>query len=137
MTGCDIKKLVAYGVDTGLVPPEDVVYTTNRLLELFGMDEPTECNAEGVGKEELEALLGRLCDRALEMGLIPDDTVTCRDLFDTKVMDLLMPRPSEVIRRFRELYEASPEAATDYYYKLSCDSNYIRRYRIRKDVKWV
>lgn len=137
MTGCDIEKLVAYGVDTGLVPPEDVVYTTNRLLELFGMDEPTECNAEGVGKEELEALLGRLCDRALEMGLIPDDTVTCRDLFDTKVMDLLMPRPSEVIRRFRELYEASPEAATDYYYKLSCDSNYIRRYRIRKDVKWV
>lgn len=137
MTGCDIKKLIAYGVDTGLVPPEDVVYTTNRLLELFGMDEPTECNAEGVGKEELEALLGRLCDRALEMGLIPDDTVTCRDLFDTKVMDLLMPRPSEVIRRFRELYEASPEAATDYYYKLSCDSNYIRRYRIRKDVKWV
>lgn len=137
MTGCDIKKLVAYGVDTGLVPPEDVVYTTNRLLELFGMDEPTECNAEGVGKEGLEALLGRLCDRALEMGLIPDDTVTCRDLFDTKVMDLLMPRPSEVIRRFRELYEASPEAATDYYYKLSCDSNYIRRYRIRKDVKWV
>lgn len=137
MTGCDIEKLVAYGVDTGLVPPEDVVYTTNRLLELFGMDEPTECNAEGVGKEELEALLGRLCDRALEMGLLPDDTVTCRDLFDTKVMDLLMPRPSEVIRRFRELYEASPEAATDYYYKLSCDSNYIRRYRIRKDVKWV
>lgn len=137
MTGNDIKKLIAYGVDTGLVPPEDVVYTTNRLLELFGMDEPTECNAEGVGKEELEALLGRLCDRALEMGLIPDDTVTSRDLFDTKVMDLLMPRPSEVIRRFRELYEASPEAATDYYYKLSCDSNYIRRYRIRKDVKWV
>lgn len=137
MTGCDIEKLVAYGVETGLVPPEDVVYTTNRLLELFGMDEPPEYGADGIGTEELEVLLGRLCNHALEKGLIPDDTVTYRDLFDTKVMDLLMPRPSEVIRRFRELYEASPEAATDYYYKLSCDSNYIRRYRIRKDVKWV
>ena len=152
MTDNDIKKLVSYGVNTGLVPPEDVVYTINRLLELFGMDETTEYDTDDFVKsekstdydtdvanaaDELEALLGRLCDDAFEKGLIPDNTVTYRDLFDTKLMNLLMPRPSEVIRRFRELYEESPEAATDYYYKLSCDSDYIRRYRIRRDMKWV
>lgn len=148
----DIRKLVSYGVNTGLVPPEDIVYTINRLLELFGMDETTEYDTDDFIKcdkptehdtsvntavDELEAVLGRLCDDAFEKGLIPDNTVTYRDLFDTKLMDLLMPRPSEVIRRFRELYEESPEAATDYYYKLSCDSDYIRRYRIRRDMKWV
>lgn len=152
MTDIDIKKLVSYGVNTGLVPPEDIVYTINRLLELFGMDETTEYDTDDFIKNEestkyditvtddggeLEAVLGRLCDDAFEKGLIPDNTVTYRDLFDTKLMDLLMPRPSEVIRRFRELYEKSPKAATDYYYKLSRDSDYIRRYRIRRDMKWV
>lgn len=149
----DIGRLVAYGVRTGLVPEEDIIYTTNRLLELFGLEEAGAALEEPVGAERggcleesvgaeaggcLEELLGRMCDYAFEKGLIAENTVTYRDLFDTRLMGLLMPRPSEVIRTFRELYETeSPEAATDYYYKLSGDSDYIRRYRVCRDVKWV
>ena len=156
--GSDIRKLVSYGVMTGLVPEEDVIYTANRLLELFGLDELEDGNPESEGRpaksenpgdggaagacsvrlEDLEGILGRMCDFAYEKGLLAENTVTYRDLFDTKIMGLLMPRPSEVIRRFRELYEKeSPEAATDYYYKLSRDSDYIRRYRVSRDMKWI
>ena len=144
-----IKKLISYGVNTGLVPEEDVIYTTNRLLELFqleGMEEvemPSEKSdqvATGVGDtqmEELEDILKGLLDYACAQGMI-EDSITYRDLFDTKIMSVLMPRPSEVIRTFRDLYEKeSPQAATDYYYNLSRNSDYIRRYRIAKDRKWV
>ena len=135
----DIRRLVSYGRKTGLVCEEDVIYTTNRLLELFGLEELEETDEIFSMKEsELEEVLGRMCDFAYENGLMPENTVTYRDLFDTRIMGLLMPRPSEVIHNFRELYEEkSPEAATDYYYKLSRDSNYIRRYRVSRDVKWV
>ena len=135
----DIRKLVAYGVSAGLVPTEDIVFTTNRLLELFGLDELEETDKSvTMDASELEAVLGRMCDYAYEKGLMAENTVTYRDLFDTKIMSMLMPRPSEVIHKFRELYEKeSPEAATDYYYSLSCDSNYIRRYRVSRDKKWI
>ena len=135
----DIRRLVSYGRKTGLVCEEDVIYTTNRLLELFGLEELEETDKVFSMKEsELEEVLERMCDFACETGLMPENTVTYRDLFDTKIMGLLMPRPSEVIHNFRELYEKkSPEAATDYYYKLSRDSNYIRRYRVSRDVKWI
>lgn len=135
----DIRKLVSYGVKTGLVPEEDVIFTTNKLLELFCLDE-LEDSDEMISMEEseLEQVLSSMCDYAYEKGLMAENTVTYRDLFDTKIMSMLMPRPSEVIRRFRELYEQeSPEAATDYYYKLSKDSDYIRRYRVCKDMKWI
>lgn len=134
-----IRKLVLYGVITGLVPEEDVIYTTNRLLELFGLDEleDTDTNVT-MEVDELEEVLGGMLDYACEKGLIEENSVVYRDLFDTKIMSLLMPRPSEVIRKFHDLYEKeSPEAATDYYYKLSRDSDYIRRYRVCKDMKWV
>ena len=135
----DIRKLVAYGVSAGLVPTEDIVFTTNRLLELFELDELEETdNSVAMDASELEAVLGRMCDYAYEKGLMAENTVTYRDLFDTKIMSMLMPRPSEVIHKFWELYEKeSPEAATDYYYSLSCDSNYIRRYRVSRDKKWI
>lgn len=135
----DIRKLVAYGVSAGLVPTEDIVFTTNRLLELFGLDELEETDRSvTMDASELEEVLGRMCDYAYEKGLMAENTVTYRDLFDTKIMSMLMPRPSEVIHKFRELYEKeSPEAATDYYYSLSCDSNYIRRYRVSRDKKWI
>jgi len=139
MIQTDIRKLVLYGVQTGLVPKEDVIFTTNKLLELFGLEE-LEDSAEEVTMtvEELEAVLGRMCDYAFENGLMEADSVVYRDLFDTKIMSMLMPRPSEVIKKFHEIYEnESPEAATDYYYKLSRDSDYIRRYRICKDMKWI
>ena len=135
----DIRKLVAYGVQTGLVPKGDVIFTTNKLLELFKLDEPEESGEEiTMQTEELEAVLDRMMDYAYEQGIMTENSIVYRDLFDTKIMSMLMPRPSEVISKFEELYEKkSPQAATDYYYKLSCDSDYIRRYRICKDMKWV
>jgi len=142
MIQSEIGKLVSYGVKTGLVPEEDVIYTWNRLLELFGLEGPgTEEQSQElveVREEDLETILGRMCDYAYENGLIPENSVVYRDLFDTRVMGMLLPRPSEVIRKFYDLYEKeSPVAATEYYYKLSRDSDYIRRYRVCKDMKWV
>ena len=134
-----IKKLVSYGVQTGLVPAEDVIFTTNRLLELFQLEE-LEAPEEAVTmrEDELEEVLGGMLDYAYEKGIMTENSIVYRDLFDTKIMSMLMPRSSEVIAHFYDLYEnASPEAATDYYYKLSRDSDYIRRYRICKDMKWV
>ena len=139
MIQTDIKKLVSYGVQTGLVPKEDIIFTTNRLLELFGLDELEDSDTDVTMREdELEEVLSEMLDYAFEKGLMTENSIVYRDLFDTKIMSMLMPRPSEVIRRFFELYEnVSPQAATDYYYKLSRDSDYIRRYRICKDQKWV
>ncbi|MBQ9141801.1 MAG: UDP-glucose--hexose-1-phosphate uridylyltransferase [Lachnospiraceae bacterium] len=133
-----IERLVAYGVITGLVPEEDIVYTTNRLLELFGLDGLDETEEEiSVRVEDLEEILKGMLDYACEQGII-EDSITYRDLFDTKIMSMLMPRPSEVIDTFWTLYEEeAPEVATDYYYNLSKNSDYIRRYRIAKDQKWV
>lgn len=143
-----ILELTEYGIATGLVPVEDAGYTVNQLLELFAIDEldenvlaafekrtlPTQEEAE----ERLEKILDEMLDYAAEEGLIAENTVTYRDLFDTKIMNVLMPRPSEVNATFQDLYQhKSAQAATDYFYKLSCDSNYIRRYRIKKDLKWT
>lgn len=140
-----IRDLVAYGLRTGLVEPEDKIYTTNRLLELFGLDEmedsdetDREESKEECCSENLEEILSDMLDYAYANGLMESDSVVYRDLFDTKIMSQLMPRPSQVIAKFKDLYETqSPKAATDYYYKLSQDSDYIRRYRIKKDMKWV
>lgn len=132
----DIRQLAAYGVETGLVPKEDEVFTVNRLLELFELDELEEPSGEQP-ESDLESILARMLDYAFEKGILKENGVVYRDLFDTKIMSMLMPRPSEVICRFLELYAQDPQKATDFYYKLSCDSDYIRRYRIKKDMKWI
>ena len=143
-----ILELTEYGLVTGLAAPEDKRFTINRLLELFQLDELEDEVAAAYEKREpmtqetaedaLEGILTEMLDYAAEQGLMPEDTITYRDLFDTKIMSMLMPRPSEVITKFRGLYNhQSAQAATDYFYKLSCDSNYIRRYRIKKDLKWT
>lgn len=143
-----ILELTEYGLVTGLVAPEDKRFTINRLLELFQLDELKDEVAAAYEKREpmtqetaedaLEGILTEMLDYAAEQGLMPEDTITYRDLFDTKIMSMLMPRPSEVITKFRGLYNhQSAQAATDYFYKLSCDSNYIRRQRIKKDMKWT
>ena len=133
----NIRKLVQDGLRNGLLGQEDVIYTTNRLLEVFGADEIEECDTPvTMENAELEEVLKNLLDYACEAGLL-EDSIVYRDLFDTKLMSVLMPRPSEVIAKFRSLYEKSPQEATDYFYKLSKDSDYIRRYRIAKDQKWV
>lgn len=129
-----IKKLVTYGLDTGLITEEDKIYTVNLLLAKLRLDEYTD--PEFSGEVQLCEVLREITDYAVERGITEDGTAS-RDLFDTGVMNLLMPRPSEVIRAFRQKYEHSPKEATDYFYQLSQDSDYIRRYRIAKDKKWV
>lgn len=132
-----IQALVQYGLDTGLITEADRIYATNQILEVLGMDEYEEPERPA-SKADLEEILKALLDYASENGVLEDDSVVYRDLFDTRLMNCLMPRPSEVASRFWDLYSSrSPEAATEYYYKLSQDSDYIRRYRICRDVKWV
>lgn len=132
----EIKKLVTYGIERHLLEKEDAIYTTNRLLSLLKLEEYEETEEE-YEAVELEPVLKSILDYACRTGVIEEDSVVCRDLFDTKLMACLMPRPSEVIRKFWDIYEDSPVKATDYYYQLSRDSDYIRSYRVRKDMKWI
>ncbi len=143
-----ILELTEYGLVTGLLEPQDKIFTVNRLLELFGLEEFGDAAEEEYGKrapmtqesaeEALEGILAEMLDFAVSSQLIPEDTITYRDLFDTKIMSVLMPRPGEVVRTFERIKgQQGPQAATDYFYKLSRDSDYIRRYRIKKDVKWT
>jgi UDPglucose--hexose-1-phosphate uridylyltransferase len=132
-----LSKLVAYGTETGLIQQADTRYVYNCLLDLFHMDAPEgDFPQVSVCEEDLEGILEGLLDHASERGLLPDNTITYRDLFDTRLMNTMVARPSEVVRNFFQLYATSPQAATAYFYKLSCDSNYIRRYRVAKDMKW-
>ena len=131
-----VKKLITYALDCGLIQQEDKVYMTNRILEIIGADEYEE-PAESYSDIDLEAVLSDLMDYALESGALKENDITHRDLFDTKLMGALVPAPSQIIAKFRSLYASSPEEATEWYYKLSCDTDYIRRYRIKKDLKWV
>ena len=129
-----VRKLVCYGLERGLFTERDEIYVTNRILEILQLD---EYNCDTVFSDvDLEETLKALLDYAAEKGLLENDT-THRDLFDTKLMGALMPRPSEVTNKFKELYAISPKAATDYFYTLSQDSDYIRRYRVAKDIKWL
>ena len=135
MLSNSIKKLVQYGIQTGLTPECERVYTTNLLLDLYHEDEyeDTDCDLSGI---VLEDVLRNLLDEACSRGII-EDSIVYRDLFDTKLMNCLLPRPAQIQKKFWELYETSPVAATDYYYKFSQDSDYIRRYRVAKDMKWT
>ena len=130
-----IAKLVKYGENAGLVSGLDKIYATNRLLEVMQISDYEE--PEQIPETpDLEETLNELLDDAAKRGLLEHNSVVYRDLFDTKLMDCLMPRPGEVVKKFEELYAKSPQEATDYFYKLSQDSNYIRRYRIAKDIRW-
>ncbi|MCR5397582.1 MAG: UDP-glucose--hexose-1-phosphate uridylyltransferase [Lachnospiraceae bacterium] len=131
----NIKKLVQYGVESGLMPESERVYATNLLLDCFKEDEYVDCDCD-LSNIILEDVLKNLLDEAVKRGII-EDSVVYRDLFDTKLMNCLTPRPAEVQRTFHEKYEESPEAATDYFYGLSRASDYIRTYRVKKDLKWT
>ena len=142
-----IAKLVQYGLSTELIGKEDAVWAANRLLKLLSLDELSEEAGEAILSFDpsdqspvplLPEILRVLCDDAVERGLIEEDTVTYRDLFDTELMGVLTDRPSGVSKRFFEiLNREGTRAATDWYYKFSCDTNYIRRDRIAKDVRWL
>lgn len=133
MTDSYIKALVSYAVKHSLIEESDRVYCTNSILALLKKDafdsECTEANGE------INELLDALCDYAAKNGII-ENSITYRDLFDTAIMGVLTPRPSQVIEKFNSFYAESPEKATDYYYTLSGDTNYIRRDRIAKILKW-
>ena len=139
----NITELVRYAVSCGFVEEADIIYTVNKLLELFELEEYDGAfSAEDfapVSPEEfpLEKILGEMVDYAAEHGLMKDNSPVYRDLFDTKIMGCLVPRPSEVITKFQTLYkEQGAKAATDWYYQFSQNTDYIRRYRIKKDRKW-
>lgn len=131
-----IKKLVQYGVDAGLVTDMDRIYAENQILDVLHLEEYEEPEQE-FREINLEETLKELLDYACSQGII-EDSIGYRDLLDTRLMNCLMPRPSEVAGKFWSIYqEQGAEAATDYFYKLSQDSDYIRRYRVCKDQKWV
>ena len=131
----DIKKLVTYGLDKKLIEPEDKTYTINQYLEVFRLDEYDDPDITG---EEivLPEILDRLTDTAYDRYIIKSDDIVTRDLFDTKLMGILTPKPSQVIKEFRTYYEESPKKATEFFYEFSQDTNYIRRDRVKKDMKW-
>ena len=129
-----LDSLVEYAVRRGLAQEEDRMVLTNRLLDLLGKEDYTPSAEPFV--EDLEDILAGLLDYAVAQGLC-DDGITARDIFDTRLMGAVTPMPREVIATFREKYTRSPEEATDWYYRFSCDTDYIRRYRIRKDLRWT
>ena len=129
-----ITDLLGYALRVGLIEDCDRTWAVNRLLEALELDNWED---PGIVRDRpLEEVLKDILDWAVENGRIEEGT-TSRDLFDTELMGRLTPRPSQVIREFQARYEESPEVATDWYYKFSQDTDYIRRYRIAKDVKWV
>lgn len=128
-----IAALVNYGVETGLTPACEKIYTTNLLLDIFHEDDYEEPSQ--IPSLSLEEILKELLDEAVRRELIPD-SIAYRDLFDTRLMNCLLPRPAQVQADFWKQYEISPEEATAFFYKFSQDSDYIRRYRVCKDQKW-
>ena len=137
----NINALVGYAITTSLIQEDDIIYTKNRLLELFRLDgfesQEQAASVPKVKTEELEQILAGLLDYAGSAGLFPNDGIVSRDLFDTKIMGLLVPPPSDVIEIFETLRsDFAPQKATDWFYKFSQDTDYIRRYRVSKDLKW-
>lgn len=128
-----VKSLVKYAIDNEMIEKWDEIWAINTVCQALNMDSFEDCEAENA---ELEDILASILDYAVENGLC-EDSVVYRDLFDTKIMGLLTPKPSEVISKFHFLYSRDKKAATDYYYKLCQDSDYIRRYRIKNDLKWI
>ena len=134
MISTAIQQLVNYGLDTGLILPDDEIYIRNQLLMTMQLDDFTAPEGEAC-YTDLESILKALVDDAVARGVCEDNS-TARDLFDTKLMGVLTPRPSIVRANFEERYEdEGPQAATDWFYKFSQDTDYIRRYRIKRDLK--
>lgn len=134
-TGHAIASLAEYCLRKGLIQPSEKTWAINTILDILRLD-GCEHEAEVTGEIDLAQVLGTLLDDAHERGVLPEDSVVYRDLFDTRLMGALTPRPAQVIEKFRALYAESPEKATDWYYEFSQDTNYIRRDRIAKDVQW-
>ncbi|MDY3224948.1 MAG: UDP-glucose--hexose-1-phosphate uridylyltransferase [Candidatus Faecousia sp.] len=128
-----IDSLVSYAMNRGLAEPVDHQVLTNRLLDILRKDDYAP--SDEPQSEDLEVILSGILDYAVAQGLC-EDNITARDIFDTRIMGAITPMPREVVRTFAEKYTVSPEKATDWYYQFSCDTDYIRRYRIAKDMRW-
>lgn len=135
MTDHAIAKLIQYALDKGLIEESDRTWAINRVLDVLQKDSYEE-PACALGEIELSAVLEELTDDAFARGVLQENTVTYRDLFDTALMGCLTPRPSQVIAAFDALRREDSQKATDWYYRFSQDTNYIRRDRIAKDVQW-
>ena len=127
-----INQLLDYGLEKGMIAKEDVCYSANLLLDVLKVD---TFEREEVQQASIYEILDAMLDYAVEKGLI-DNNTTEKDLFDTRIMNCIMPRPSEVIGKFNELYSQNPKQATDYFYDLSINSNYIRKSRTDKNIKF-
>lgn len=134
MINHEINRLINFGLQQGLISEEDKIYTSNLLIGLLKLSE-FEIEEINETLETATPILENILDYAVAGNMI-EDTVTERDLLDTNIMNCLMPRPSEVVNKFNNLYSKSPEDATDYFYKLSISSNYIRKDRIDKNIIW-
>ena len=137
----ELNRLASYGLKTGLFEREDLVFVKNQLLLLLNLDgfenDDDVAAVPEVEISDLENILSNILDYAVEKGLTGGEGVVYRDLFDTRLMSVMVDRPSNIIKKFDELYAKSPKKATDFFYKLSQDSDYIRRYRVCKDLKWI
>lgn len=129
-----INELLDYAEKNGLIEKEDRIYSRNLLLDALHLDNFEDETADA--NAELEDILRDILDYTFENGILPDNGVTQRDLFDARIMGLLTPRPSEVIGKFKKLYAEDPVKATDWYYAFSCATDYIRTYRVKKDLRW-
>lgn len=137
MINRNIKQLLYYGFDTGIMNPFDYEYVVNKLLDLFGLDSFDDTDFDFVSPSEPSSILNPMLDYAVEKGLIEVDTVLNRDLFEAKIMDCVIPRPGEVYEKFNETYFThGPVAATNQYYEFSKHSNYIKTSRTNKNIIW-
>ncbi len=131
-----IDQLVEYGLQKQLIHEEDCIYVQNQLLEKFGLQDYQASNS--VLKNDIDhvEVLDEMVKYAYEKKLIESPNPPFSDLFDTSIMSILVPRPSEVTRTFKQVYQENPVSATDYFYDLSINSHYIRMDRIKKNIEW-
>lgn len=132
----EIKRLINFGLNKGLICSEDEIYVRNRLMEILRLEDYSEVEADAETLSNPQPILDNILDYAWEQGILEQNTITYRDLLDTKLMDCFMSKPSEVIAQFRRDYEKSPVLATENYYRKSIASNYIRTERTDKNVGW-
>lgn len=132
----NIKRLIEYGIKNELIESQDEIYVRNRVLDILGIDEYIDIDILDEKEENLQSILDNILDYAFKKGILEDNTITYRDLLDSKIMDAMMSKPSEIRNKFYEFYKISPKHATLYLYSLSKSSNYIRTERIKKNINW-
>ena len=130
-----VSKLAVYALRTGLIAESEYLWAVNTILDVLKLDGWTDPGREW-GEIDLSAVLDELLDDAHSRGVLAENSVVYRDLFDTELMGRLTPRPAQVIDTFQALYREDPKKATDWYYTFSQDTNYIRRDRIARDMQW-